>query len=171
MSEKHGRAFITHELDEAISIQKVVLETGRKLAEAHPEAESRRLIKSQVQADERHLRELERLGRPYGATGKIEDVAKALAELAQETAEKAAEDPIEAYEAHAVLLLLRRKQQDAAAAVLRIARELKETSMRDSARELLREAKQATQALADSLATFAVAIASAGSKPSSGRRA
>ena len=165
MSEKSGREFITHEFDEAISIQKLVLETGKQLSESHPEAESRRLIKSQVQADERNLRELQRLGKPYGATGKVEDVAEALASLARDTVKKAGEAPSEAYEAHAVLLLLRRKQQDAAAAVLKIARELKETSMRDSAREMLREGKKASQDLADSLASFAVSIASRDAKP------
>lgn len=166
MSEKSGREFITHEFDEAISIQKLVLETGKQLSESHPDSESRRLIKSQVQGDERNLRELQRLGKPYGATGKVEDVAEALGSLARDTVKKAGEAPSEAYEAHAVLLLLRRKQQDAAAAVLKIARNIKETAMRDSAREMLREGKLASQELADSLASFAVSIASKGAKAS-----
>lgn len=162
MSEKSGREFVTHELDEAIAIQELVVETGRKLAKAHPEAEARRLISRLVTADERQLRELERLGKPWGATGKVGDVAEGLASLARETVEKAGEAPSEAYEAHAVLLTLKRKQQDGAAAVLKIARTLKETALRDSAREMLRETKRASQELADALANFGAVIASDG---------
>lgn len=170
MSDVSGRAFITHEFDEAISIQRLVLETGKQLAESHPEAESRRLIKAHARIDERHLKELERLGKPFGATGKVEEVAEGLASLARETIGSAGDAPSEAYEAHAVLLLLRRKQQDAAAAVLKIARELKETAMRDSAREMLREAKRSSQELADALASLAVRIATDGAQPATSRR-
>lgn len=161
MSEaKQGREFIKHELDEAIAFQSVIVETGRSLGKSHPHAESRRLIKGMVASDERHLRELQRIGKPFGATGKEEEVVSAMAALARETAEKAGEAESEAYEAHAVLLTLKRKQQDGAAAVLKIARSLKDTDMRDSAQQMLRDTKAAAQELADALATFAVRIAS-----------
>jgi hypothetical protein len=160
MSEaKFGREFVKHEFDEAISIQAVTVETARKLADAHPEPAARRLIKGMVRDDERQLRELERLGKPYGATGKVEDVSAALGDLARTTTKSASEAESEAYEAHAVLLALKRKQQDSAGAVLKIARALKETEMRDSARTMLRDTKAAAQALADALADFAVVIA------------
>jgi hypothetical protein len=160
MSEaKFGREFIKHEFDEAISIQSVIVETGRKLATDHPEPAARRLIKAMASDDERQLRELERLGKPYGATGKVEDVSEALGDLARTTTKSASEAESEAYEAHAVLLALKRKQQDSAGAVLKIARALKETELRDAARTMLRDTKTAAQALADSLADFAVVIA------------
>jgi hypothetical protein len=167
MSEAtYGREFIKHEFDEAISIQSVLVETARKLADAHPEPAARRLIKGMVRDDERQLRELEQLGKQYGASGKVEDVAEALRDLARATSMSATEAESEAYEAHAVLLTLKRKQQDSAGAVLKIARALEETAMRDAARTMLRETKAAAQALADSLADFAVVIATR-ARPSS----
>lgn len=170
MSEaKHGREFIKHEFDEAISIQSVMVETARKLADAHPEPAARRLIKGMVLDDERQLRALEQLGKKYGASGKTEDVAEALRALARATTKSASEAESEAYEAHAVLVALKRKQQDSAGAVLKIARALKETEMRDAARTMLRETKAAAQALADSLADFAVVIATREPVPSSSK--
>jgi hypothetical protein len=160
MSEaKYGDEFIKHEFDEAISIQSVIVQTGSTLAEKHPEAAARRLIKAMGRTDAQQLEELRRLGKPYGATGKVEDVSKALGELARETTAAAAEAESDAYEAHAVLLALKRKQQDSAAAVLKIARAVKDTSMRDSAREMFRDTRRASQELADALAEFAVVIA------------
>jgi hypothetical protein len=156
---KFGREFIKHEFDEAISIQAVTVETGRALATAHPEPAARSLIKGMIPDDERQLRELERLGKRYGASGKFEDVSKALRDLARSTSKSASEAASEAYEAHAVLLTLKRKQQDSAGAVLAIARALKDTETRDVARIMLRETKAAAQALAASLADFAVVIA------------
>jgi hypothetical protein len=168
MSEaKQGREFIKHELDEAIAFQSVIVETGRSLGKSHPDPESRRLIKDMVTRDERQLRELQRIGKPFGATGKEEEVVTAMADLARATAEKAGEADSEAYEAHAVLVTLKRKQQDGGAAVLKIARALKDTDMRDSARQMLRDTKRSAQELADALASFAVTIASA---PTSGAR-
>ena len=160
MSEaKYGREFVKHEFDEAISIQSVGVETARKLAEAHPEPGARSLIKAMAGDDERQLRELERLGKRYGASGKFEDVATALRALARSTTESASSAESEAYEAHAVLLTLKRKQQDSAGAVLKIARAFKDTETRDAARTMVRDTKAAAQALADSLADFAVVIA------------
>ena len=160
MSEaKFGRDFIKHEFDEAISIQSAMVETARALADAHPEPAARRLIKGMVRDDERQLRQLEELGKQYGASGKFEDVATSLRDLARATTKSASEAESEAYEAHAVLLTLKRKQQDSAGAVLKIARALKDTDTRDAARTMLRETKAAAQALASSLADFAVVIA------------
>jgi hypothetical protein len=168
MSEaKQGREFIKHELDEAIAFQSVIVETGRSLGRSHPDAESRRLIKEMVTRDERQLRELLRIGKPFGATGKEEEVVTAMAELARATAEKAGDADSEAYEAHAVLVTLKRKQQDGGAAVVKIARAFKDTDMRDAARQMLRDTKRSAQELADALAAFAVTIATA---PTSGPR-
>ncbi|HEX5939909.1 MAG TPA: hypothetical protein VFZ12_06080, partial [Dehalococcoidia bacterium] len=63
---------------------------------------------------QRHLQELQKFGKPFGASGKREEVADALGSLADETSAKAGEEESEAYEAHAVLLNLKRKQQDSA---------------------------------------------------------
>jgi len=161
MSEaKQGREFVKHELDESIAFQTVIVDTARSLAKSHPHAESRRLIKAMVTTDEAHLRELKRAGKAYGATGEVEEVVAAMGALARETVHKAGEAESEAYEAHAVLLTLKRKQQDGAAAVLKIARSLKDTELRDGAKAMLRDTKAAAQDLADALAAFAVEIAS-----------
>jgi hypothetical protein len=163
MSEaKVGTEFITHELDEAIAIQRAIVKAGESLSQEHPSASAKRLIKQGLKADQRFLAQLEMLGRPWGATGKAEEVAGALDQLMTETSEKAAEAESEAYEAHAVLLNLKRKQQDSGAAMLKIARALKDTEMRDAAREFARETKAGAQELADELANFAVTIATKG---------
>jgi hypothetical protein len=160
MSEaKHGREFVKHELDEAISFQSLIVETARRLARSHPDAESRRLLKDMVRDDERQLHELQRAGKPYGATGEVEEVVASMGELARATAEKAGEAKSEAYEAHAVLVTLKRKQQDGGAAVLKIARALKDTELRDTATAMVRDTKRSAQELADALAAFAVEIA------------
>ena len=56
-------------------------------------------------------------------------------------------------------LNLKRKQQDSAAAMLKIAREMDDTELRDAAAEFGKVTKASAQALADELATFAVQIA------------
>ena len=76
-----------------------------------------------------------------------------------ETAQSAAEAPSESYEAHAVLINLKRKQQDSAAAMIKIAREQKDTDLRDAATEFGKATKASAQELADDLALFAVEIA------------
>ncbi len=163
MSEaKVGSEFITHELDEAIAIQRAIVRAEESLSEEHPSASAKRLIKRDLKQDQRFLTELETLGRPWGATGKAEEVAGALEQLMSETSEKAAEAESEAYEAHAVLLNLKRKQQDSGSAMLKIARALKDTEMRDAAREFARATKSSAQELADELANFAVTIATEG---------
>lgn len=160
---KVGREFITHEFDEAIAIQRAVVAAEEALARVHPMADTKTALKTTAREDMAFLRNLEKLGKPYGATGKVEDVAKSMKELAEETTSHAAEAPSEAYEAHAVIVSLKRKQQDSGAAMLKIARAQRNTELRDAASEFFRAQRAGAQALADSLATLAVVIAGAGS--------
>ncbi|HXG25864.1 MAG TPA: hypothetical protein VNL94_03310 [Candidatus Binatia bacterium] len=160
MSEaKTGDAFITHELDEAIAIQRAIVDAETKLGRDHPRADVKKLIKDTLETDRKFLARLEKLGRPKGATGKVEEVAESLEQLMTQTAENAAEAKSEAYEAHAVLLNLKRKQQDSAAAMVRIARAVKDDEMRDAAIEFERESKSSARELAAALAELAVEIA------------
>lgn len=156
---KYGEAFITHEFDEAIAIQQAIVDGAGKLTTAHSRAASKSLIKTTLREDEKFLRELRRLGKKHDATGKAEGVALALKELMEETARSAAEAPSESYEAHAVLINLKRKQQDSAAAMVKIAREQKDTDLRDSAIAFGKATKASAQKLADDLSLFAVEIA------------
>jgi hypothetical protein len=157
-----GTEFIKHEFDEAIAIQQSIIESGRVLAESHPVADVKRQLKADMKVDERHLAKLEKFGKPFGAAGKREEVAEALGTLADETSQKAGTEASEAYEAHAVLLNLKRKQQDSAGAMLKIAREMKDTEMRDAAQEFERGTKESANELATQLAALAVKIATAG---------
>jgi hypothetical protein len=158
---KVGEAFITHEFDEAIAIQQAIVDAEKKLAGEHPEAAAKKAIQACLKDDQQYLKELQQLGKPHGATGKAEDVASALKELMEETTQKATEEGAEsdAYEAHAVLVNLKRKQQDSAAAMVKIAREMKDTKLRDAAVEFEKGQKTGAQELADQLAAFAVKIA------------
>ena len=159
---KVGDEFITHELDEAIAVQRTIVEAEGQLAESHPFAEAKRVLASSLKEDRKYLAELEKLGREHGASGKVEEVAGGLQQLMQETARKATEAESEAYEAHAVLLNLKRKQQDSAQAMIRIARSRKDTEMRDAAREFEKGTKESAKELSDKLAAFAVVIAGKG---------
>jgi len=156
---KVGEAFVQHEFDEAIAIHRAIVEAEEQLSKTHPIPEARRAIKVELARDQRFLRQLEKLGKQHGASGKVEDVAASMKQLMEESAEKAHEAPSEAYEAHAVLVSLKRKQQDSAAAMLKIARALGDTEMRDAARDFGKETKAGAQELADQLAAFAVTIA------------
>ena len=156
-----GTEFIKHEFDEAIAIQQSIIESGKTLAESHPVAQVKRQLKADLKVDERHLAKLQKFGKPYGAAGKREEVAEALGTLAGETAQKAGTEASEAYEAHAVLLNLKRKQQDSADAVVKIARDRKDTELRDAAIQMKKEIKASADKLAKSLADFAVRIAAA----------
>jgi di/tripeptidase len=156
-----GTEFIKHEFDEAIAIQRSIIESGERLSTAHPVAEVKAQLKKALQTDKDHLKQLEKFGKPFGAMGKAEEVAEALSKLADETSQKAATEESEAYEAHAVLLNLKRKQQDSADAVVKIARDRKETDLRDAATEMKKQIKASADELAKSLADFAVRIAQA----------
>ena len=85
--------------------------------------------------DKAFLAELKTLGKPHGATGKIEDVAEGLKELMEETLETATKEGADSdfYEAHAVLLNIKRKQMDSAGGMLEIARATKDTELRTAA--------------------------------------
>ena len=156
-----GTEFIKHEFDEAIAIQQSIVASGKKLTTSHPVAAVKRQIKSALTVDERHLTQLQKFGKPFGASGKREEVAEALGTLADETAAKAGSEESEAYEAHAVLLNLKRKQQDSADALIKIARDRKDTDLRDAATKMKKEIKAGADDLGKSLADFAVRIAAA----------
>jgi hypothetical protein len=162
---KVGDKFVTHEFDEAIAIQRAIVEAESILAKSHPHAESKAAISTALKEDKTFLRQLELLGRKKGATGRVEDVAEGVNELLESLVAKASEAQSEAYEAHAVLLNAKRKQQDSAGGMLKIARALKDTEVRDAAREFGRAQKVSSDTLAAGLANFAVVIAT---QPSSG---
>ena len=156
-----GTEFIKHEFDEAIAIQQSIVESGKRLSTSHPVPDVKKQLKSDLKIDERHLAKLQTFGKPFGAAGKREEVAEALGKLADETSQKAASEDSEAYEAHAVLLNLKRKQQDSADALVKIARDRKDTQLREEAAAMKKEIKTGADGLAKSLADFAVRIASA----------
>jgi hypothetical protein len=156
---KVGAEFVTHELDEAIAVQRAIVEAEEQLSTSHPMPDARRELKDALKEDRQFLRQLEQLGKPHGATGKVEEVAGALQQLLQETVEKASEAESEAYEAHAVLLNAKRKQQDSADAMLKIARAQKDTEMRDAAQEFSKATKASAKVFSARLAELAVIIA------------
>jgi hypothetical protein len=158
---KVGDEFVTHEFDEAIAIQRQIVEAERALAESHPVSEVKRALKGFLRDDERFLMELESLGSEKGATGKVEEVAGSMGELMRTTLESAPEAESEAYEAHAVLLSLKRKQQDSGLAMIRIARDRKDRALREAATRFERGQRLSAKELGGSLADFAVRIASA----------
>jgi hypothetical protein len=160
MSEaKYGEDFIKHEFDEAIAFQRTIVDAERELSSRHPFPAGRDSVKACLKDDQAFLKQLQQLGKPYGATGEEEEVVTAMKELMTETLSSASEAESEAYEAHAVLLALKRKQQDSAGAVLKIARALKDTEMRDAAQAFERGQREGSRMLATSLADFAVVIA------------
>lgn len=167
---KVGPEFIKHELDEAIAIQRTIVEAEQRLGQVHPEAESKRFIEQCRKEDEKFLQQLEQLGQQHGATGEVEEVAGSMQELMQTTLETAEQAESEAYEAHAVLLNLKRKQQDSASAMVKIARELKDTEMRDAAVEFEKATKTSANELAGQLATLAVRIATDGQQQAASGR-
>ena len=157
---KIGPEFVKHELDEAIAIQRIIVEAEEQLSSAHPDPEAQKAIKGRLKEGQAFLTQLEQLGQKHGATGEVEEVAGSLQELMQQTLQNAKGGPeSEAYEAHAVLLNLKRKQQDSASAMVKIARELKDTEMRDAATEFEKGTKESANELATLLASLAVRIA------------
>jgi hypothetical protein len=156
---KVGDAFIKHEFDEAIAIQQTIVDAEQQLSKTHPQQDAKRLIETTLKEDKQFLQKLEQLGRQHGASGEVEDVAGGLRQLMHETMKKADKAESEAYEAHAVLLNLKRKQQDSASAMLKMAREMDDKEMRDAAQEFHKAQKDSSQELSDSLAAFAVRIA------------
>jgi hypothetical protein len=161
---KMGEEFVTHELDEAIAIQRSIVDAEEQLSQDHPRSQAKRVIEQALKQDQKFLEQLETLGREHGATGKAEEVAEALQTLMEQTGEKATEAESEAYEAHAVLVNLKRKQQDSGAAMIKIARAMDDDKMQDAAEQFAKATKTSAQDLADELAEFAVAIATMNGK-------
>jgi hypothetical protein len=160
---KVGEEFITHEFDEAIAIQRSIVEAENALSKQHPVATAKREIENALADDKRFLEQLETLGRPHGASGKIEDVAEGLTELMTETLETATTEggDSEFYEAHAVLVSLKRKQADSAGGMLAIARDQDDDELRKASQAMQRAQTSSSNALTDELAMYAVKIASA----------
>lgn len=158
---KVGEEFITHEFDEAIAVQQTIVDAERRLSGTHPRREAAQALRQTMREDERFLKELQAMGRRHDATGKVEDVAGGLKELMEETVQKATTEgaPSDYYEAHAVLLNLKRKQQDSATAMVRIARAMRDTKMRDAAMEFRKAQTASCRSLGSELAAFAVTIA------------
>lgn len=167
---KEGQEFIRHELDEAIAIQQSIVEAERQLSAEHPLPEAKKELESMAAEDEQQLRELEQLGRQFGASGKREEVAQHMEELKREVSKhlKGGADS-EKYEMHAVLLTLKRKQQDAAAALAEIAGRIGNADLRKAASRLHEEMRSSADRLAASLAKLATEIASRGAQPSQAR--
>jgi hypothetical protein len=161
MSAKTGEEFIKHEFDEAIAVQQSIVEAEATLAESHPVGSAKTAIKQSLKRDRGYLKDLQTLGAPHGATGEVEDVAGGLKSLMEETLETAQTEGADSdyYEAHAVLLNLKRKQMDSAGGMLKIARDQKDTKLRDAAKEFESAQKDTSKALAAELALYAVQIA------------
>jgi hypothetical protein len=160
-----GTAFVKHEFDEAISIQKTVVEAARALSEAHPVPGARTAIKEMLPIGEEHLQTLQSFGALFDSRGKQEDVARGMSSLMQKTLAKAQEggaEESEAYEAHAVLLSLARKQQDSTASLILLAEKVDDRTLATAARKLQRELNASTKQLNELLADFAVRIAAQG---------
>lgn len=160
---KVGDAFVTHEFDEAIAIHQVIVDAEATLAKRHPVPEAKRAIEAALREDRQFLKQLQALGKPKGATGKVEDVASGLKELMEHTLESATSEGADSdyYEAHAVLLNLKRKQQDSAGAMRRIASDDRDAELRSAATEFERAQKAHSKELATTLAAYAVKISNA----------
>jgi hypothetical protein len=161
---KVGSEFVTHEFDEAIAIQRTIVNAEDSLATAHPMASAKRAIKSALAEDRRFLKQLETMGKEHKATGKVEDVAGGLKELMDKTLESATTERVDSayYEAHAVLLNLKRKQMDSAGGMRKIAGAIRDTQMRTAATAFERAQRASSKTLATELATYAKVIAAAG---------
>ena len=158
---KTGGEFIKHEFDEAIAIQRSIVEAETVLSTKHPQSSAKRAIKTSLTQDKRYLEQLQQLGRQHDATGEVEDVAGGLTELMSTTLESATSEGADSdfYEAHAVLLNLKRKQWDSAGGMLAIARDQKDTELRDAAKAFQAAQKETSTALTKELAAYAVEIA------------
>jgi hypothetical protein len=165
-----GEDFVKHELNEAIAIQAAIIEAERELSKAHPIKETQDAIRGVMREDERLLKDLRDLGKPFGATGEVEEIAAELSGLLQETVKKATGgSESDAYEAHAVLLTAKRKQQDAAGSILKMGRAMKRNELRDAAAVMQKIQKDSSEELAKRLTDLAVQIATR-ERAAAGRR-
>jgi hypothetical protein len=160
---KTGETFIKHEFDEAIAIQRSIVEAETSLSTKHPVGTAKRAVKTALTDDLDYLRQLEKVGKTHGATGKVEDVAEGMTELMSTTLESATSEKADSefYEAHAVLVSLKRKQMDSAGGMLAIARDQGDDDLRQLATAIQRSQKSSSTELADELASYAVKIAAA----------
>jgi hypothetical protein len=161
MTAKTGEEFIKHEFDEAIAVQRSIVEAETALGDSHPVSSAKTAIKQALRRDKAYLKDLETLGTRHGATGEVEDVAGGLKSLMEDVLETAQSEGADSgyYEAHAVLLNLKRKQMDSAGGMLKIARDQKDTKLREAAKEFERAQKETSKDLAAELADYAVQIA------------
>lgn len=165
-----GEEFIKHEFDEAIAVQQTIVRGAKELASVHPIGTTRTSLKTAGREAERWLDRLEKAGSKFGATGKREDVASGIDELAVTTLKSAkGGEPSEVYEAHAVVVNAMRKQQDSAGAVIKIATSLRDRELAAEAREMQRATRKAADGLARQLSELAVVIAANGRKPAASR--
>jgi hypothetical protein len=160
---KVGEDFITHEYDEAIAVQQCIVDAETTLSTKHPVATAKTAIKAALTEDKDFLKQLKTLGKPHGATGKIEDVAEGLTSLMEETLGTATKEGADSdfYEAHAVLLNIKRKQMDSAGGMLEIARATKDTELRTAANAFAKAQTASCKVLANELAGYAAQIATA----------
>lgn len=158
---KVGDEFVTHEFDEAIAIQRVIVDAERTLSTKHPVAAARNTLGSALAEDREFLKQLTTMGKAHDATGKVEDVAGGLKTLMEETLESALTEGSDSafYEAHAVLLNLKRKQQDSAGAMRKIASDQRDAKMREAAAAFAKAQTAHAKDLAAALAGYAVQIA------------
>jgi hypothetical protein len=158
---KVGEEFITHEFDEAIAIQRCIVDAETTLSTKHPVTSAKTAIKASLADDKTFLKQLETLGKQHDATGEIEDVAGGLKALMEDTLETATTEGADSdfYEAHAVLLNLKRKQMDSAGGMLAIARATNDAKLRTASTEFQKAQRASSKALTDELASYAVLIA------------
>lgn len=160
---KVGEEFITHEYDEAIAVQQCIVDAETTLSTKHPVTSAKQAIKTALGEDKEFLTQLKALGKPHGATGKVEDVAGGLKELMEEVLETATTEGADSdyYEAHAVLLNIKRKQMDSAGGMLEIARATDDSDLKAAATAFAKAQKASCQVLANELASYAAHIATA----------
>lgn len=155
-----GQDFIRHEFDEAIAVQQGIVEAEKQLAGVHPLPQVKDRLKTMTRESQTWLEQLQKLGKPFGATGKQEEVSQGMSDLLQKVLQGAQSgDASEVYEAHAVLLNSKRKQQDSAGAMQKIARAMKETELATAAGEMQKACQAGAEELAASLKDLAVMIA------------
>ena len=159
--QKVGEEFVTHEYDEAIAVQQCIVDAETTLSTKHPVASAKVAIKAALADDKDFLKQLKALGKPHGATGKVEDVAEGLTNLMEDVLKTATTEGADSdyYEAHAVLLNIKRKQMDSAGGMLEIARATKDTELKTAATAFAAAQKSSCQTLAGELARYAAVIA------------
>lgn len=161
---KVGEEFVKHEFDEAIAIQRSIVQAEEALSQSHPMTSAKQALKSALSEDRRFLAQLEKMGKEHDATGEVEDVAGGMTTLMRETLSKATSDGADSdyYEAHAVLLNLKRKQMDSAGGMRKVAGALKDTKLRSASLEFQRAQRATSNKLSTELGAYAKEIAAAG---------